>query len=250
MDARAPVAISYRPKEPNYLPVVVAAIRRHLDDWPIVLVTQHGTLPPSEWLRINQVQPVCDWTHSPRANKVLRFWEHQQVLSERFERWIWWHDDMLPLRHIPDPLAEFSRPLIAHGQKRRPNKELSNWHGWLWDTLNFFRCLNIYAPNPVLHTPRLVEREVLETIPKDWNRKRLLFEPTYLLWYWHTNGIHLERAEGYRKSVFAGSLPRLSGLAAEGYTILSWGRKVDHQSAVNAFTEHYPLGFGQAGDPQ
>lgn len=238
-----PIAISYRPKNKDYLPVVIAAIRRHLGDWPIVLLTESQHLPPVEWLLRNKIETITDWTHSPRANKVFRLWEHQKIFAERFESWIWWHDDMLLLRAIRDPEAEFARPLVAHLQRKRPNEQLSNWQNWLWETLAFFRCQSIYAPNPVLHTPRLIRRAHFDQIPREWNRKRLLFEPTYLLWTWHQCGVKPELAKGYRKSVFSGEIPPLNNLESEGYTVLNWGKQIDHDAAEREFREHYAIGF-------
>lgn len=238
-----PIAISYRPKRHDYLPVVVAAIRHHLGDWPIVLLTAKKDLPPHKWLEINRVDTITDWQHSQKANKILRLWEHQEIFSRHFERWIWWHDDMLILRPVKDPQTEFSRPLVARGERKRPNKELSNWHGWLWDTLNFFQCLNISAPNPVLHTPRVIDREMFNSIPGDWNRTRLLFEPTYLLWRWHQLGVDVEVAECYRKGEFKEQIPPISQLEDAGFTIFTWGRKMDHESARIEFGKMYPLNF-------
>lgn len=235
-----PIAISYRPKIYDYLPVVVAAIRQHLGDWPIVLLTEAQHLPPAAWLDLNGVKTITDWKHTPRANKVARLWDHQYIFAEHFDSWIWWHDDMLLLRALKDPAAEFSQPLVAHRQRKRPNEALSNWHNWLWETLAFFRCQNIYAPNPVLHTPRTISGALLDSIPANWNRKRLLFEPTYLLWAWHQNGIRPEVARNYRKGVFSGGVPALNSLQSEGYTILNWGKKIDHESAKSEFGKHYP----------
>ncbi len=243
MSNQPPIAISYRPKKDNYLPVVVASIRRHLGDWPIVLLTEEKHLPPENWLRNNDVNAITGWEHSQDANKVLRLWEHQEIFSRHFERWIWWHDDMVLLRPLEDPEAEFSRPLVAQGERKRPNKELSNWRGWLWDTLGFFRCLNIPAPNPVLHIPRVIEREMLVSIPAEWNRQRLLFEPTYLLWRWHQLGITAEIAEDYRCSEFKDKIPSIFELEAAGFTILNWGKKINHESAHAEFGELYPLTF-------
>jgi hypothetical protein len=243
MDSRAPVAISYRPKEQDYLPVIVAAIRHHVGDWPIALLTEERHLPPKKWIENNEIYTITEWQHSAGANKVLRLWEHQEIFAQHFEKWIWWHDDMLLLRPVLDPAAEFDRPFIAQRQQRRPNKELSNWHGWLWDTLGFFRCLGIYAPNPVLHTPRLIERDYLASIPEQWNRKRLLFEPTYLLWKWHQQGIEPIRAKDYRKRFFKGELPPLNELEDTGYTIINWGRHIDHDKARDRLARHYPVSF-------
>ena len=246
MSSNVPIGISYRPKEHDYLPAVVGAIRRHLGDWPIALLTEKQYLPPDAWLRRYKVQTITGWAHTPKANKVLRLWEHHYVFAQHFDRWIWWHDDMLLLRPIDDPAWEFDQPRIAKRQRRRPNEELSNWHNWLWDTLNFFRCQNIYAPNPVLHVPRLIERQVLDSIPENWNRKRLLFEPTYLLWHWHQQGAKPELAKDFRKSVFKGDVPAVDGLADEGYTMLNWGRGINHDSAREQFGRHYPLDFAAA----
>jgi len=178
---RPPIAISYQPKRNDYLPVVVAAIRHYLDDWPIVLVTQEDELPPETWLTKNDVHTITNWAYSQGANKVQRLWDHQFVLSRDYSRWIWWHDDMLLLRPVADPVKEFSQAIVRKPERDRPNKELSNWDCWLWDTLSFFQCQGIVAPNPVLHIPRLIDRSVLESLPTHWDRRRLLFEPTYLL---------------------------------------------------------------------
>ncbi|GAB5451257.1 MAG: hypothetical protein Hals2KO_15850 [Halioglobus sp.] len=240
---RPPIAISYQPKAEDYLPVVVAAIRRHLGDWPIVLVTQQDELPPEHWLQRNGIQSITDWSYSEGANKVMRLWEHQAVLSRHYEKWIWWHDDMLLLRPIADPESEFARAIVRQPEKRRPNKELTNWQRWLWDTLNFFQCQGIAAPNPVLHIPRLIERRVLEGIPSTWLRDRLLFEPTYLLWHWHHQRMTPELAEGYRKGEFKDKLCSLDQLEREGYTILCWGKKIDHSAAREEFGKYYPLDF-------
>ena len=237
-----PIAISYRPKSPDYLPVVVAAIRKHLGAWPIVLLTEAADLPPAQWLRENQVSAITDWQHSRGANKVLRLWEHQEIFAQHFQAWIWWHDDMLLLQSLADPAATFDQPLIAHRQRKRPNKEMRNWQQWLWETLAFFRCQNVYAPNPVLHAPRLIEREHLEAIPANWNRKRLLFEPTYLLWKWHRLGIKPELAADFRKCQFSGVIPDLDELA-ESHVIFNWGRKVDHEAAHKALGSIYPTEF-------
>lgn len=240
---KPPIAISYRPKRHDYLPVVVAAIRRHLGDWPIALVTQDSELPPGNWLRRNQIRAITDWRYTEGANKVRRLWDHHEVLARYFERWIWWHDDMLLLRPVADPVEEFSRPLVRQRERARPNRELSNWDGWLWDTLGFFQCQGIAAPNPVLHTPRLIDRAVLATIPGHWARDRLLFEPTYLLWAWHRSGLIPQVAEGYRKGHFKAELASLETLEREGFTVLCWGRKIDHAAARAAFGQHYPLTF-------
>jgi len=244
MTARAPIAISYRPKQRDYLPVVVAGLRRHLDDWPIVLLTEEATLPPARWRRRLGVEAITDWRHSPGANKTLRLWEHHYIFARHFERWIWWHDDMLLLRPLEDPATEFSRPLVRHGQRRRPNRELKSWQCSLWDTLGFFRCLGLAAPNPVLHIPRTIERQALLSIPQEWNRKRLLFEPTYLLWHWHRHGVGPEAASDYRKCVFAGAVPPLTDLERSGHTIFNWGRHIDHDAAAREFGRLYPTGFG------
>ncbi len=243
-DRTPPIAISYRPKERDYLPVVVAAIRAHLGDWPIVLLTETSHLPPEPWLDANQVSSITDWEHSPGANKVLRLWEHQEIFARHFDAWIWWHDDMLLLQTLTDPAATFDQPLIAHRQRKRPNEALRNWQLWLWETLAFFRCQNIYAPNPVLHTPRLIEREYLRSIPANWNRKRLLFEPTYLLWKWHQQGVEPVIAQNFRKCQFKGSIPELHELAST-HVIFNWGRKIDHESARQVFGRVYPTNFLQ-----
>jgi hypothetical protein len=243
VDRRPPIAISYRPKENDYLPVVVGAIRHHLGDWPIALLTEKKTLPAQRWLDSNSIRPITDWRRSARAGKVLRLWEHQQVFAQNFDAWIWWHDDMLLLRPLESPISAFDAPLIAHRQRKRPNKELRNWENWLWETLAFFRCQNIYAPNPVLHTPRLIRRDLLDSIPANWNRKRLLFEPTYLLWAWHSAGIQPELAKNFRKSIFTGEIPPLASLQDQGFTIMNWGKKIDHEQARTEFGRQYPLGF-------
>ncbi len=243
LQERPPVAISYRPKEQDYLPVVVAAIRHHLGNWPIALLTETQYLPPEAWLKRNEIQTITNWKHSARANKILRLWEHQYIFAEHFESWIWWHDDMLLLRSIEDPEVEFRAPLIAHRQRKRPNKKLNNWQNWLWETLAFFRCQNIYAPNPILHIPRVIRKSSLNSIPENWNRKRLLFEPTYLLWDWHQTGIKPEIAGNYRKGVFSGDIPSIESLQADGYTIFNWGRKVNHQTALFEFEKDYSTKF-------
>jgi len=238
-----PIAISYRPKRHDYLPVVVAAIRRHLGDWPIALLTREETLPPAQWLDSQDIQVITDWCHSADANKVLRLWEHQDVFARHFERWIWWHDDMLILRPLADPVSEFQRPLVRHGPRSRPNRQLSNWHGWLWDTLGFFECQTIPAPNPVLHIPRLIDRAVLQSIPPDWNRNRLLFEPTYLLWHWDQLGLDYQITEDYRIGIFDGQMPSIEELERRGYSLATWGRKIDHEAARASLVRHYPLEF-------
>ena len=239
LDPRPPIAISYRPKEQDYLPVVVAAIRRHLGDWPVALLTEEQTLPPRQWLEANAIRPITDWQHSPRAGKVLRLWEHQQVFAQHYESWIWWHDDMLLLHPLENPVATFDAPLIAHRQRKRPNRELRNWENWLWETLAFFRCQSIYAPNPVLHTPRLIRRDLLDSIPANWNRK-----PTYLLWTWHNAGVQPELARNFRKGFFSGEMPSLESLRERGFTIINWGKKIDHAQVMAEFGRHYPVGFG------
>lgn len=238
-----PIAISYRPKTENYLPVVVAAIRRHLGDWPIVLITEKEYLPPHTWLEHNSIETITDWSHSPGAGKILRLWEHQKIFASHMESWIWWHDDMLLLRRLDNPAATFDLPIIARRQRKRPNKELNNWENWLWETLAFFRCQNIYAPNPVLHTPRLIRRSVLQSIPENWNRKRLLFEPTYLLWAWHQAEIQPQLAKGFRKGVFKGEIPTIESLESAGFTIFNWGRKINHDHARQEFCKYYPVNF-------
>ncbi len=240
---RPPIAISYRPKPHDYLPVVVASIREHLGSWPIVLLSEPENLPPQSWLDQNSIAAINDWSHSPRANKILRLWEHQNVFAQHFDAWIWWHDDMMLLRPLEDPVATFEEPLIRHRQKKRPNKELGNWDAWLWETLAFFRCQSIYAPNPVLHTPRVVRKELLQGIPENWNRKRLLFEPTYLLWSWHNAGIRPHLAKDFRKSVFSGEFPVLSDLRQDGYTILNWGKQIDHEAAARYLADLFPTDF-------
>jgi len=242
-DDRAPIAISYRPKPQDYLPVVVAAIRRFQGDWPIVLLTEAHDLPPSDWLEKWKIDAITDWSHSPDANKVRRLWEHQEVFAAHFERWIWWHDDMLLLRPVQDPAVEFARPRVRHFARPRPNKTLTNWHAWLWDTLGFFESLSMGAPNPVCHIPRLIDRTALRSMPANWNRDRLLFEPTYLLSHWHATSQPVELAGGFIKSVFAGDMPEIDALGEQQFTILNWGKKIDHASAQRAFARHYALGF-------
>ena len=238
-----PIAISYRPKTENYLMVVVAAIRRFLGDWPIVLLTEERHLPPRDWLVANEIVTITDWAHSDNANKVLRLWEHQEIFAAHYERWIWWHDDMLLLRPLADPVAEFSRARVRHLAKPRPNKKLSNWHTWLWDTLGFFDSLSMPSPNPVCHMPRVVEKSVLRSLPTNWNRSRLLFEPTYLLWHWQQTGTDVELVKAFRKCVFDGEMPSLESFTEPELTILNWGRRIDHASAKSAFSTHYPLSF-------
>lgn len=244
-DDRAPIAISYRPKEQDYLPVVVAAIRRFQGDWPIVLLTEAKDLPPTDWLAAWHIDAITDWSHTRDANKVRRLWEHQDVFAAHFERWIWWHDDMLLLRPLQDPAAEFARPRVRHLSKPRPNKKLANWHTWLWDTLGFFECQSMMAHNPVCHIPRLIERAALRSIPAHWNRDRLLFEPTYLLSHWHATAQEVELVGGFIKSVFEGEMPDLDSLGDQQFTVLNWGKKIDHASAERAFAAHYPLSFEQ-----
>jgi len=72
----------------------------------------------------------------------------------------------------------------------------------------------------------------------------LLFEPTYLLWRWHQQGLVLQLAEGYRKGDFKSEISSLDQLEKEGYTILCWGRKIDHVAARAEFGKYYPLVFG------
>ena len=245
--SKAPIAISYKPKKNDYLPVVVAAIRRHLNDWPIVLLTQPQDLPPPGWLENNAIQALTNWSHSENPNKVLRLWEHQTVFADHFDRWIWWHDDMVLLRPLSDPEETFSEPVVSKPDRRRPNRKQSNWYTWLWDTLTFFQCQNIPAPNPVLHTPRLVSRDVLASIPDHWDRSRLLFEPTYLLWHWHrTSQIPVVKPR-VRAACFQGSLPSLESLENETQdspNILVFGRKIDQNSARAELGRRYPLNFG------
>ena len=243
MPFKPPIAISYRPKKDDYLPVVIASIRRYLGDWPIALICEAKDLPPPGWLERNAVSAITDWQHSQHANKVQRFWEHQAVFSRYYESWIWWHDDMLLLRPVADPVREFSQPIVARKRANRPNRKLSNWHRWLWDTLTFFDCQNIPAPNPVMHIPRVVDRQSLSLIPEQWNRSRLLFEPTYLLSHWHRLGLQPQLVKAYRKSVFTGEMPAISELESAGFTILNWGRKIDHESARREFGRLYPLSF-------
>ena len=208
-----------------------------------VLVTQEDELPPQPWLARNQIQPLTDWAYSEGGNKVIRLWDHQAALARHHSQWIWWHDDMLLLRPIADPVTEFSAPLVRKAEAERPNKSLSNWEGWLWNTLNFFQCQGITAPNPVLHIPRLIDRDILDSIPPGWQRDRLLFEPTYLLWHWHQQGLEPQVARGYRTGEFKDQITPPDNLRAEGYTILCWGKKIDHGAAREEFGKHYPLGF-------
>lgn len=241
-----PIAISYQPKAQDYLPVVVAAIRRFLGDWPIVLLTQARDLPPPGWLSAWKIDAITDWSHTPNANKVKRLWEHQEIFATHFERWIWWHDDMLLLRSVRDPIEEFAKPRIRHFSEPRPNKKLSNWHIWLWDTLGFFESQSMPSHNPVCHIPRLITRAHLQSIPANWNRNRLLFEPTYLLSHWHSKAQEVELVAGFRKSVFEGEMPEIDSLGDKQFTILNWGKKIDHASAQRVFACHYPVGFEQA----
>jgi hypothetical protein len=242
-NGRAPIAISYRPKDQDYLAVVVAAIRRFHGDWPIVLLTQARHLPPPEWLAAWQIDAITDWSHSLNANKVRRLWEHQDIFAAHFERWIWWHDDMLLLRPVEDPTVEFSRPRVRHLSKPRPNKKLANWHTWLWDTLGFFQSQSMCAHNPVCHIPRLIERQFLRAIPANWNRDRLLFEPTYLLSHWHATAQEVELDAGFITRVFGGEMPDIDSLGDQQFTMLNWGKKIDHASAQRAFAKYYPLNF-------
>lgn len=242
-NGRAPIAISYRPKDQDYLAVVVAAIRRFHGDWPIVLLTQARHLPPPEWLAAWQIDAITDWSHSPNANKVRRLWEHQDIFAAHFERWIWWHDDMLLLRPVEDPTVEFSRPRVRHLSKPRPNKKLANWHTWLWDTLGFFQSQSMCAHNPVCHIPRLIERQFLRAIPANWNRDRLLFEPTYLLSHWHATAQEVELDAGFITRVFGGEMPDIDSLGDQQFTMLNWGKQIDHASAQRAFAKYYPLNF-------
>jgi hypothetical protein len=243
---RVPIAISYQPKAQDYLPVVVAAIRRFLGDWPIVLLTQVQNLPPPGWLSVWKIDAITDWSHTPNANKVKRLWEHQEIFATHFERWIWWHDDMLLLRTVQDPVEEFSKPRIRHFSEPRPNKKLSNWHTWLWDTLGFFESQSMPSHNPVCHIPRLITRAHLQSIPANWNRNRLLFEPTYLLSQWHSTAQEVELVAGFRKSIFEGEMPEIDRLGDQQFTILNWGKRIDHASTQRVFAGHYPLGFEQA----
>lgn len=243
MTDRAPIAISYRPKEPDYLPLVVASIREHLGDWPIALLTEHAHLPPKTWLAEYEVRTITDWVHTASANKVKRLWEHQSIFAQYFERWIWWHDDMYLLRAFDDLEAELSQPRVRFLERNRPNKELNNWHNWLWDTLNFFKCQSINAPNPVLHIPRLIERDVLFSIPHNWDRSRLLFEPTYLLWHWHHQEVKPVIDDGFRVAVFDGPVPDLEPLRAAGHSILTWGKKIEHEASVAALGGQWPPTF-------
>ena len=248
LDRGTPIAISYRPKSPDYLPAVVGSIRRFLGDWPIVLLTEKHHLPPREWLSAWRVEAITDWAHSVDANKILRLWEHQEIFAAHFDQWIWWHDDMLLLRHIDYPSIEFDRPRVRHGPKVRPNKKLPNWHNWLWDTLGFFECLSIAAPNPVLHVPRLIQREALQSIPPNWNKARLLFEPTYLLWHWHCCGQSFEEDNAFRTSVFKGAMPDLDSIADSGAAILNWGKGIDPETTRQSFAKHYLLNFSPPHD--
>jgi hypothetical protein len=89
------------------------------------------------------------------------------------------------------------------------------------ETLAFFRCQSIYAPNPQLHTPRLLRKSVLESIPENWHHKRLLYEPTYLLWAWHQAGVHPQIARDYRRGMFKEAAPSLESLQPQGSTIFN-----------------------------
>lgn len=209
----------------------------------MVLLTEKHHLPPAQWLQEKHIETITDWEHSRDANKVLRIWEHQEILSAHFAQWISWHDDMLLLREVPRPEVEFARPRVRHGPKNRPNKKMSNWHTWLWDTLNFFECMSIPAPNPVLHIPRLIRKDVLQSIPNQWDRRRLLFEPTYHLWHWECSGQAYEETEGFRICVFKGDIPDMNLLLNNDLTILNWGKRIDHEVAQREFAKYYPLHF-------
>jgi hypothetical protein len=240
---KAPIAISYRPKNHDYLPVVVQAIRRFLGDWPIVLLAEAQHLPPTDWLQQMRIDVIKGWAHSSGANKTLRLWEHQEIFAAHFEHWIWWHDDMLLLRGVTSPALEFSRPLVRRAPEPRPNKKLTQWNCALWDTLGFLENLSIPAPNPVLHIPRLIRRDAFREIPGNWNRQRLLFEPTYLLRYWHETGQHYELDNTFRISIFKGAIPDIATLENSDSTILNWGRKIDHSAARAAFAQRYCVEF-------
>lgn len=235
MSSNAPIAISYKPKNPDYLPLIVASIREHLPHWPIVIQAEAADLPPTAWLERNNIQPIIRSPHPKDANKVSRLWDHHTVFAEHFDRWIWWHDDMYLLRPLSNPEASFSEPRVRKLEQNRPNKKLNTWHGWLWDTLSFFQCQSIAAPNPVLHIPRLIERDSLSSIPASWDRNRLLFEPTYLLWHWHNHKLEPYVDPLFRHAVFKDTLPDIASLQAAGHTILTWGKKIDHQSASKVF---------------
>ena len=249
MTDRAPIAISYRPKDPDYLPRVVAAIREHMGDWPITLLTETAHLPPTEWLEHHKIHCLTDWVHTAGANKVKRLWEHQYIFAQHHERWIWWHDDMLLLRSVDNPEEEFAVPRVRFKERNRPNKELNNWHNWLWDTLNFFKCQSIAAPNPVLHIPRLIKRDALFRIPHNWDRSRLLFEPTYLLWTWHHEGLKPIVDSVFRCAVFDGALPDVAALRDEGHTILTWGKKIDHETSDNNLGSAVGTSFNTSSNP-
>jgi len=229
---RAPIAISYKPKNPDYLPLVVSSIRQYLPDWPIVIQAEAKDLPPQIWLERNHIEPIIRAAHPKDANKVNRLWDHQRVFAEHYDRWIWWHDDMYLLHDLPSPEATLSEPRVRRLEQNRPNKKLHVWHGWLWDTLAFFQCQSIAAPNPVLHVPRLIERESLNSIPANWDRSRLLFEPTYLLWHWHNHNLQPFEDSVFRCAVFKGTIPDVFSLQAAGHTILTWGKKIDHEGSM------------------
>ncbi|MDZ7783661.1 MAG: hypothetical protein U5K56_12250 [Halioglobus sp.] len=100
-----------------------------------------------------------------------------------------------------------------------------------------------FAVTEELHIPCTIERRTLLSIPAEWNRKRLLFEPTYLLWQWHRHGIEPEVASGFRKCVFTGGIPPLDELERSGHTIFNWGRHIDHDVAAREFGRLYASGF-------
>lgn len=248
MSSRAPIAISYKPKDPDYLPLVVASIRQYLPDWPIIIQAEADDMPPADWLDRHNIQPIIRATHPGDANKVIRLWDHQTVFAEHYARWIWWHDDMYLLRAVADPEATFSEPRVRKLEQDRPNKKLNTWHGWLWDTLSFFQCQSVAAPNPVLHVPRLIERDSLTSIPPHWDRSRLLFEPTYLLWHWHQQQLVPFEDPIFRCAIFKDAIPDVSTLTAAGHTILTWGKKIDHASSMKALGGGLTQGFYQTSN--
>lgn len=241
---RIPIAISYLPKMVDYLPSVVGAIRHHLGDWPIHLVTQEQYLPPERWLVSNKVEPLTDWSHSEGANKQKRLWEHQEVLASRFDRWISWHDDMLLMKPVDDPEQKFALPIVRHMERERPNKEMNAWHRLLWETLAFFRIQSMRAPNPILHTPRTIYKSSLESIPSHWDRSRLVFEATYLLWHWNNTNQTPILDPSFRFAVFQNTIPPLDTICDSDPTILVWGKKINNTDWRAELVRHqYPVDF-------
>jgi hypothetical protein len=80
-------------------------------------------------------------------------------------------------------------------------------------------------------------------MPANWNRNRLLFEPAYLLSHWHNTAQDVELVAGFRKSIFEGEMPDIDSLGDLEFTILNWGKRIDHASTQRAFARHYPLSF-------